>query len=81
MLTALVASGETVAHNEISFATEDLLVYLNNQIYTSAPFGGYGFNATSDDAKNDIINRVKTDIRSVKGAVLNMYFCTKLRLY
>jgi hypothetical protein len=81
MLTALVASGETVAHNELSFATEDLLVYLNNQIYTSAPFGGYGFNATSDDAKNDIINRVKTDIRSVKGAVLNMYFCTKLRLY
>ena len=72
MLTTLTTNTETVAHNELSFATEDLLVYLNNQIYTSASFSGYGFNATSDEAKNDIINRVKTDIRSVKGAVLNM---------
>lgn len=75
LLTTLTTSSETTAHNELSFATEDLLVYLNNQIYTSAPFGGYGFNA--DDAKNDIINKVKTDIRSVKGAVLNMYFLTR----
>jgi hypothetical protein len=73
-------SGETAAHNELSFATEDLIVYLNNHIYTSAPFTGYGttfgagFGAGSEDSgKNDMITRVKAEIRSVKGAVLNMY--------
>ena len=73
-------SGETAAHNELSFATEDLIVYLNNHIYTSAPFTGYGttFGAgvpsgSDDNAKNDMITRVKAEIRSVKGAVLNMY--------
>jgi hypothetical protein len=73
-------SGETAAHNELSFATEDLIVYLNNHIYTSAPFTGYGttFGAglgpsSEDNAKNDMVARVKAEIRSVKGAVLNMY--------
>jgi len=72
-------SGETAAHNELSFATEDLIVYLNNHIYTSAPFTGYGttfgagFGAGSEDSgKNDMITRVKAEIRSVKGAVLNI---------
>lgn len=72
-------NGETAAHNELSFATEDLIVYLNSQVYTSAPFGGYsgpyggGFGHSSDEnAKNDIVNLVKTEIRNVKGAVLNM---------
>lgn len=71
-------NGETAAHNELSFATEDLIVYLNNHVYTSAPFAGYtgsygsGFGHGSDEsAKNDMVNRVKTEIRSVKGAVLN----------
>jgi len=72
--------GETAAHNELSFATEDLVLYLNNHIYTSAPFVGYGtaygsgFGSNSEDStKNDMVARVKTEIRSVKGAVLNMY--------
>ena len=72
--------GETAAHNELSFATEDLVVYLNNHIYTSAPFIGYGtaygsgFGSNSEDStKNDMVARVKAEIRSVKGAVLNMY--------
>jgi hypothetical protein len=70
---------ETAAHNELSFATENLIVYLNNHVYTSTPFVGYGvgygsgYGQTSDDfAKTDMVNCVKTEIRSVKGAVLNM---------
>lgn len=73
-------SGELTAHNELSFAAEDLIVYLNNHVYMAAPFGSYGagyaggFGQGSEEtAKNDIVNRVKTEIRSVKGAVLNMY--------
>jgi hypothetical protein len=65
---------ETAAHNELSFATEDLIAYLNNHIYTSNAFTSYsGYTPLSEDSKNDIITRVKQDIRSVKGAVLNMY--------
>jgi len=72
-------SEEMTAHNELSFAAEDLIVYLNNHVYMATPFVGYGagyasFGQGSDDsAKNDMVNRVKTEIRSVKGAVLNMY--------
>lgn len=73
-------SGELTAHNELSFAAEDLIVYLNNHVYMATPFSGYGagyaggFGQGSEEtAKNDIVNRVKTEIRSVKGAVLNMY--------
>jgi hypothetical protein len=77
-LSTAVSSGntinETAAHNELSFATEDLIAYLNNHIYTSNSFASYGgYGPTSEDAKNDIVTRVKQDIRSVKGAVLNMY--------
>lgn len=66
-------------HNELSFATENLIVYLNNHVYTSTSYVSYGvgygsgYGQTSDDlAKNDMVNCVKTEIRSVKGAVLNM---------
>jgi hypothetical protein len=72
-------SGETAAHNELSFATENLIVYLNNHVYTSTPFVSYGagyssgYGQTSDDlAKNDMVSCVKTEIRGVKGVVLNM---------
>jgi hypothetical protein len=60
-----------MAHNELSFATEDLIVYLNSHVYSSVPFSGFS-NAQEDGEKNDIVARVKTEIRSVKGAVLNM---------
>lgn len=76
-------SGETAAHNELSFATEDLIAYLNSYVYTSAPFVGYGAkygggvpSHSEDSAKNDMITRVKAEIRSVKGAVLNTYAST-----
>jgi len=67
---------ETTAHNELSFAAEDLILYLNNRAYASVSFGAYpglvhgGLNETS---ANEMIHQVKTEIRSVKGAVLNMY--------
>ena len=77
LLSSQSNNGEIAAHNELSFATEGLIVYLNNHVY-SAPFAGYsgsygsGFGHGSDEnAKNDMVNRVKTEIRSVKGAVLN----------
>jgi hypothetical protein len=80
MVTSQSDNGETAALNELSLATEDLIVYLNNHVYTTTPFIGYGgsygsgYGHSSDEnAKNDIVNRVKTEIRSVKGAVLNMY--------
>jgi hypothetical protein len=72
-------NGETAAHNELSLATEGLIMYLKSQVHGSAFFGysgiyGSGFgHGTDENAKNDIINLVKTEIRSVKGAVLNMY--------
>jgi len=79
VITSESNSGETAAHNELSFATEDLIVYLNNHVYMATPFVGYGAGYSSgfgqgseESAKNDIVNRVKTEIRSVKGAVLNM---------
>jgi hypothetical protein len=76
LISSQSKGSETMAHNELSFATEDLLVYLNGHVYSSTSFTGYGggFGLNSDEqTKNDIINRVKTEIRSVKGAVLNMY--------
>ena len=79
VITSESNSGETAAHNELSFATEDLIVYLNNHVYMATTFVGYGTGYSSgfgqgseENAKNDIVNRVKTEIRSVKGAVLNM---------
>jgi len=66
-------NSETAAHNELSFATEDLIVYLNGHVYTSTSYGSvFGLNS-DDNTKRDLYNRVKTEIRSVKGAVLNMY--------
>jgi hypothetical protein len=66
-------NNETAAHNELSFATEDLLVYLNGHVYSSTSYGTvFGLNS-DDHSKRDLYNRVKTEIRSVKGAVLNMY--------
>jgi hypothetical protein len=80
IVASLSDNGETDAHNELSLATEGLMMYLNNQVYTSAAYSGYsgiygsGFgHGVDENAKNDIINLVKTEIRSVKGAVLNMY--------
>ena len=80
IVTLQSTDGETAATNELSFATEDLIMYLNNHIYTSAPFIGYGtpygsgFGSNSEDStKNDMVAQVKAEIRSVKGAVLNMY--------
>jgi hypothetical protein len=78
LVSLQINNGESTAHNELSFATEGLIVYLNNHVYTSAPFAGYsgsyvsGFGHGSDEnSKNDMVNRVKTEIRRVKGAVLN----------
>jgi len=80
VITSESNSGEMAAHNELSFATEDLIVYLNNHVYMATPFVGFGAGYSSgfrqgseESVKNDIINRVKTEIRSVKGAVLNMW--------
>jgi len=65
-------NNETAAHNELSFATEDLLVYLNGLVYSSTSYGTvFGLNS-DDNTKRDLYNRVKTEIRSVKGAVLNI---------
>ena len=70
-LGSLSKNSETAAYNELSFATEDLLVYLNSHVYASTPFGGFG-HGLDETAKTDIVHLVKTEIRNVKGAVLNM---------
>jgi hypothetical protein len=73
LLDSQSKNSETAAHNELSFATEDLIVYLNGHVYTSTSYGSvFGLNS-DDNTKRDLYNRVKTEIRSVKGAVLNMY--------
>src|SRR5271169_779263 len=59
-------NGEIAAHNELSLATDGLMMYLNNQVYTAAAYSSYsgiygsGFgHSTDENAKNDIINLVK----------------------
>jgi len=71
-----LAEDEAVVQNELSFATEGLIVYLNNHVYSSPSYGSFtaGFSHNLDDnAKADMFYQVKAEIRSVKGAVLNMY--------
>lgn len=76
LLSVCDRESESKAQNELSFATEDLIAYLNNHIYTSPSLGsftgGFGHNF-EESTKGDLVQAVKTEIRSVKGAVLNMY--------
>lgn len=76
-LRSQINTGETEKHSELSLATEDLIVYLNNHLYSSAAFAGYsglyGGITLDGGSKSELINLVKTEIRSVKGVVLNMY--------
>jgi hypothetical protein len=75
LLSAQFEDGETTAHNELSFATEDLIVYLNNHVYASVSFAPYSNLGPSgnENANTEIIHQVKSEIRRVKGEVLNMY--------
>jgi hypothetical protein len=77
LLKSWCNDGESVAHNEFHFALEDLIVYLNGHVYGSSNFPGYSyggaFGNSDENFKNDMVNLVKSEIRSVKGAMLNMY--------
>ncbi|KAL7275092.1 hypothetical protein RUND412_001994 [Rhizina undulata] len=75
-LTTLVESHSDGTDNELTFALEDLTSYLetltfdssySNSFYTS-PYGGYN---AGKDGKEDPILKVKQEIRSVKGVLLN----------
>jgi len=75
-MKALVESHSDGTDNELTFLLEDLTSYLEGLNYDSAVssnifasnFGGYG---GSDKDKDDPILKVKQEIRSVKGVLLN----------
>jgi hypothetical protein len=78
-MKVLVESHSDGTDNELTFLLEDLTSYLEGLTYDSAvssniyssPFGGYGGQADKD--KDDPIVKVKQEIRSVKGVLLNTY--------
>ncbi|KAA8895085.1 hypothetical protein FN846DRAFT_971278 [Sphaerosporella brunnea] len=75
-MKVLVESHSDGTDNELTFLLEDLTSYLEGLTYDSAvssniyssPFGGYG---QADKDKDDPITKVKQEIRSVKGVLLN----------
>jgi len=75
-MKVLVESHSDGTDNELTFLLEDLTSYLEGLNYDSAVssnifasnFGGYG---GSDKDKDDPILKVKQEIRSVKGVLLN----------
>ncbi|KAH8152892.1 uncharacterized protein LAJ45_03118 [Morchella importuna] len=78
-LQTLVESHSDGTDNELTFALEDLTSYLETltyewpgtNIYTS-PYGGYGGGAGGKEKdKDDPVAKVKAEIRSVKGVLLN----------
>lgn len=78
-LEALVKIHGDSTDNELTFALEDLTSYLETLTYDypglgmySSPYGGYGA-GNKDKDKDDPIAKVKSEIRSVKGVLLNMY--------
>ena len=72
-------AGEDDADTEMEFTTEGLITYLNNHLYTTSTVNPYSYGnnslgrVTTEDGKVDMVNLLKTEIRSVKGALLNMY--------
>lgn len=78
-LESLVKIHGDSTDNELTFALEDLTSYLETLTYDypgmgmfSGPYGGYG-PGNKDKDKDDPIAKVKTEIRSIKGVLLNMY--------
>jgi hypothetical protein len=78
-MKVLVESHSDGTDNELTFLLEDLTSYLEGLTYDSAvssniytsPFGVYSGQA--DSSKDDPIAKVKQEIRSVKGVLLNTY--------
>jgi len=76
-MKVLVESHSDGTDNELTFLLEDLTSYLEGLTYDvsvstsiySTPFGGYGNQVDKD--KDDPIGKVKQEIRSVKGVLLN----------
>ncbi|CCX32043.1 Similar to hypothetical protein [Tuber melanosporum Mel28]; acc. no. XP_002839943 [Pyronema omphalodes CBS 100304] len=76
-MKVLVESHSDGTDNELTFLLEDLTSYLEGLTYDSAvsssiyasPFGG--FSQGGDKDKDDPIVKVKQEIRSVKGVLLN----------
>lgn len=75
-LETLVESHSDGTDNELTFALEDLTSYLETLTYEfpgiglySSPYGGYPAGKEKD--KDDPIAKVKAEIRSVKGVLLN----------
>ena len=76
-MKVLVESHSDGTDNELTFLLEDLTSYLEGLSYDSAvssnifasTFGGFGPQADKD--RDDPIVRVKQEIRSVKGVLLN----------
>jgi len=83
-MKVLVESHSDGTDNELTFLLEDLTSYLEGLTYDSAvsgnmyssPFMGFGQQVDKD--KDDPILKVKQEIRSVKGVLLNTYVCPDL---
>lgn len=78
-LETLVESHSDGTDNELTFALEDLTGYLEGLTYESqgmglysSPYGGYGgMGGGKEKGGDDMVMKVKAEIRSVKGVLLN----------
>jgi len=79
ILRAEAKTSEHQAQTELALTAENLITYLNNHLYTTSIVNPYSYGNNSlgspgtEDGKVDMVNLLKTEIRSVKGALLNMY--------
>lgn len=85
-LHALVESHSDGMDNELTFALEDLRSYLESLTYDwssssifTSPYEYAG--AKSRDGKDDAVAKVKAEIRSVKGVLLNTFVSSTLPFF
>ena len=81
-LQSLTSANETILHNEVMFSLTDLSNFINTMTYVSNPYNllgsayGVGWSGEGSAANNtkseDLLSKVKSEIRGVKGSLLNV---------
>jgi len=72
-LKGLTSSSEIALHHELTWCLVDLSNYINTMTYVAYanPFGG-GPSPKVDNGSDDMVAKVKMEIRSFKGSLLNI---------
>ena len=83
-LQSLTSANETILHNEVMFSLTDLSNFINTMTYVSNPYNllgsayGVGWSATGEGSaannskSEDLLSKVKSEIRGIKGTLLNV---------